>query len=96
MEIDSNELKELMIKKHLNLIDIRDHYSYSNGTIDGAVNIPYQELILSFNQYLKKGECYYLFCQHGSNSRMLRDFLSRRGFLVININGGYQGYKDSH
>ena len=39
-EIDSYELLDIMKSKKINLIDIRDSYIYSLGTITGAKNIP--------------------------------------------------------
>lgn len=96
MEIDSYELRELMKKESINLIDIRDYYSYCQGSIEGSIHIPYQSLSSFPEKYLKKDQTYYIFCNHGSNSRRLRDFLLRRGFDIVNIRGGYIDYKDSY
>lgn len=94
-EIDSYELFDIMKRKDINLIDIRDEYIYSSGTIGNAKNIPQNYLITNPNDYLNYNDTYYIFCSHGNNSRRLCDFLSKRGFHVVNIVDGYYGYKGS-
>ena len=59
-EIDIYKLKELLKNNNLNLIDIRDNYSYLNGTIKNAKNIPYNELLINPNKYLNKNKTYYV------------------------------------
>lgn len=94
-EIDSYELIELIKKENIHLIDIRDSYIYSSGTIGNAKNIPLNYLLTNPDDYLEKNKTYYFFCNYGSNSKRLCNFLSRRGYDVVNIVDGYQGYKDS-
>lgn len=94
-EIDSYELLDIMKSEKINLIDIRDSYIYSLGTITGAKNIPLNYLLVNPNDYLDNSSTYYVFCNHGNNSKKLCNFLSRKGYQVINIIDGYQGYKDS-
>ena len=50
-EIDSYELFDIMKRKDINLIDIRDEYIYSSGTIGNAKNIPQNYLITNPNDY---------------------------------------------
>ena len=95
-EIDIYKLKELLKNNNLNLIDIRDNYSYLNGTIKNAKNIPYNELLINPNKYLNKNETYYIFCQFGSSSNGLCSRLASLGYDVVTILGGYSSYvKDS-
>ncbi len=94
-EIDSYELIDMMKKENLNLIDIRDSYISSSGTIANAKNIPLNFLITNPSDYLNYNDTYYIFCERGSNSRRLCSFLHRKGYHVVNILDGYQGYKDS-
>lgn len=91
-EIDTYELIDLLNSKSVNLIDIRDNYIYSKGTIKNAKNIPTNSLITNPEIYLNKNEYYYIFCNYGTTSRSLCDYLSRQGFKVINIIGGYHSY----
>ena len=72
-------------------IDIRDSKSYNNGHIAGAINIPFNRLI-SNPEILDKKETYYLYCQSGSNSRILVSYLNSLGYSCINLDGGYSKY----
>lgn len=94
-EIDSYELNDILKDQDINLIDLRDKYIYSSGTIKNAKNIPSNYLLMDADSYLDKNKTYYFFCSHGNNSRYVCDFLSKRGFHVVNIIDGYQGYLDS-
>lgn len=94
-QINSYELIELIDSKKINLIDIRDSYAYSCGTIKDAKNIPYNFLIIDHSKYLDKKDTYYIFCSSGSTSYKVCDQLSRLGYKVVNIIGGYKEYKDS-
>ncbi len=91
-EINTSKLKELLKKDNLNLIDIRDNYSYLNGTIENAINIPYSELLINPDKYLNKRKTYYIFCSFGSSSKGLCSHLSNLGYNVINVVGGYSSY----
>lgn len=73
-------------------IDIRDTRSYKMGHIEGAINIPALKLYKSPSLYLKKDETYYIYCQSGSNSRLLVNYLNSMGYVCINLEGGYSKY----
>ena len=94
-EIDSYELIDVMSKENINLIDIRDSYIYSSGTIKNAKNIPLNYLLTNPRDYLNANDKYYIFCNSGNSSFKLCQYLSKLGYNVVNIIDGYQGYKDS-
>ena len=78
---------------HINLIDIRSNYMYIQGTIENAINIDGVELCTSPDKYLDKEKEYYLFCNTGSTSKSVCIFLSRKGYNLINIIGGYSSFR---
>lgn len=91
-EIDTYQLIDIMKKKPIHLIDIRDNYKFSEGSIASAKNIPSNFLLTNPEEYLDLNKEYYIFCNHGSTSRRVCEILSRRGYHVINISGGYTSY----
>lgn len=93
-EIDSYELNELLKTTNINLIDIRDSYEFSFGTIGNAKNIPFNYLMLNPSDYLNLEETYYIFCNSGINSYKLCKYLTKLGYKVFNVIGGYSGYED--
>ncbi len=91
-KINTNELKELLNTETLDLIDIRNNYSYLSGTIENAKNISSNSLIANPSKYLEKNKKYYIFCNNGSSSEFVCNYLYKLGYNVINIVGGYNSY----
>ncbi len=88
--INVNDMDNLIGK--VNLIDIRETYEYSGGSLKGARNIPMGELLGNPDKYLKKDKEYYIMCQSGSRSSRASSMLTKQGFKVINVAGGYGSY----
>ena len=88
--ISTNELKGLVGK--VNIIDLRDSINYNIGHIPTSRNINYLDLIINPNNYISKDSKYYLYCTYGYNSAKTCLSLSKRGFNVINVIGGYNSY----
>lgn len=88
--IDSISVSELKKLQNINIIDIRSIERYNNGYIEGAINIPLEQLLININKYLSKTKKYYIYCQKGIQSRKLCQILKNNGFEVVNIIGGYE------
>ena len=76
----------------INLIDIRSPEKYNIGHIKGAKNIPFNDLLINYTKYLNRNYIYYIYCQKGIQSRRICEILSNKGYLVINIIGGYEAF----
>ena len=74
----------------INIIDIRSNEKFNSSHIPYAINIPFDKLILNPNKYLKLNGKYYLYCTKGKKSISLCTYLSKQGYNVINISGGYE------
>jgi len=88
--IPNINVKDLNNYNNINLIDIRSNQSYNNNHIDGAINIPYEKILIEPNKYLDMNQKYFIYCQKGITSRKLCQILQNKGYKVININGGYE------
>ena len=88
--INTNDLKGLIGK--VNIIDIRDNYLYRLGYIPTAKNIPINYLYVLPDKYLDKEKTYYIYCSQGMQSAKLCSFLTKEGYKVINVLGGYNSY----
>ncbi|MBQ3142491.1 MAG: rhodanese-like domain-containing protein [Bacilli bacterium] len=62
------------------IIDVQDRSMFNISHINGAINIPYDDLINNYRTYLNKNETYYLYCKSGK--------LSKRASIILN----YLGY----
>lgn len=94
-DITCLELKQVMSQRPIQIIDIRDNYQYQLGKIPTARNIPINFLLTGPENYLNKEETYYIYCEFGNRSKRACQELRELGYKVINVDGGYQEYKQS-
>lgn len=88
--LTSISIEELNKLSSINIIDIRSTQSYNNNHIPNAINIPFEQLITKPNQYLKPGQKYFIYCQKGLVSKKACQILSKLGYYVVDIIGGYE------
>ncbi len=74
------------------LLDVREHAEYELGTINGAVNIPLDELRSKLNE-LPKDKTIYVFCQIGLRGYLAARILMQKGYTAKNLSGGLKTYK---
>lgn len=67
------------------IIDLQSKEDYNGFHLNGAVNIPYDELINNYRKYLNKNEKYKLYCKKGKLSKRAVAILSYLGYNVINV-----------
>ena len=88
-------IKQLMNLKNPKIIDIRDKYSYSQGHINNAVNIPYYSILYNYSIYLNKTDTYYLYCDYGKQSMEISNRLNLFGYHTFYIKEGYLDFKNN-
>lgn len=71
------------------IIDIRDKEKFNTSHIPNSINIDYNFLLENPQKYLNFDDVYYIYCQHGKTSLRVCISLSKYGYNVINIMGGY-------
>ena len=75
------------------VIDVRSKADYSKGHIDGAVNIPHEELKKALGG-LDKNRKYVTHCNKGTTGNAAQNLLLNSGFSeVYNLSGGYSQYR---
>lgn len=75
------------------LLDTRTQEEYDLGTIEGAINIPVDELRGRLNE-IPKAKHIYVFCQVGLRGYVACRILSQKGYEnVSNLSGGYKTYQ---
>jgi len=89
-----NELGEKLLKGGFLLLDVRTPEEVAIAAIDGATNIPLDELekrVGELGQWLD-GEVVVM-CHHGIRSAMASKWLRMQGFkTVLNLSGGIDAY----
>ena len=88
--IRASELKGLIGK--VNIIDIRKNFMYNLGSIPTSRNIPKEFLLMDPSKYLDKDTNYYICCTQGMESVKVCESLSKMGYKVTNVLGGYHDY----
>lgn len=87
-EISAQELKELLAKEDVQVIDVREAHETPKVEILNAVNIPLQSIPQNMDK-IAKDKKVIIHCQHGVRSMHAIDFLEQNGFdNLINLTGG--------
>ena len=86
-----NEIDSL-VKNEEFILDVREPFEISLGTIESSVNIPLGEIRKRINE-IPKDKTIYVYCQVGQRGYVACRMLSQLGYKVINIDGGYKTYE---
>ena len=78
-------------KEKIMVLDVREPSEYKKGHIDGAVNIPLNDLRKRMGEIPKDREVW-AHCLEGQRSYYAARVLSQYGYDIKNISGGYKTY----
>lgn len=82
----------------MELIDLRNRAAYECSHLKGAINIPFEELeeMIQEEQFCLCSDLPLVFyCTRGSQSMLVCNHLSARGYSVVNTAGGLVAYRGS-
>lgn len=71
------------------VIDLRSREEFEKVHVEGARNIPYEDLEM-FSKYLPKEKLYLFYCDRGSSSLLAAKELGREGIRAATLVGGIQ------
>jgi rhodanese-related sulfurtransferase len=93
--ISTKELKVLLAKQKIQLIDVRSPEEIKEGAIKTALFANYYEVDFhkKASEQLDKNKPVYLYCRSGNRSAKASKILDANGFNVINVSGGYVEWK---
>lgn len=80
---------ENLDKEGYTLVDVRTEMEYSNGHIEGAINIPVDSMRERLGE-LDKNKKIVEYCQVGLRGYIADRILTQHGFDVVNVTGGYK------
>lgn len=87
------EIESLKKDKNNLFIDVRSEDEYQSGHIDGAINIPLDELRNHLNE-IDKNKMLCINCQSALRSYIACRILSQHGFKCKHLSGGYRIYSN--
>jgi rhodanese-related sulfurtransferase len=93
--ISVKELKVLLLKERIQLMDVRSPKEIKEGAIKTALFANYYEVDFyeKASQQLNKNKPVYLYCRSGNRSKKAATVLDANGFRVVNVLGGYMQWK---
>lgn len=92
--IGIKEVEERLREKDTRLVDMRTREEYDLYHLEGAINVPYQELE-AYKGKLSKNITYILYCERGAHSLLAARALSREGYRVYTVIGGIRAWEES-
>ena len=87
------DIESLKKDKNNLFIDVRNEDEYQSGHIDGAINIPLDELRNHLNE-IDKNKTLCINCQSALRSYIACRILSQHGFKCKHLSGGYRIYSN--
>lgn len=87
------DIESLKKDKNNLFIDVRNEDEYQSGHIDGAINIPLDELRKHLNE-INKNKTLCINCQSALRSYIACRILSQHGFKCKHLSGGYRIYSN--
>ncbi|AUC85395.1 rhodanese-like domain-containing protein [Polaribacter sp. ALD11] len=93
--ISTKELKVLLEKENIQLMDVRSPKEIEEGTIKTALFANYFDTDFQekASELIDKSKPVYLYCRSGNRSGKASVILKEKGFKVVNILGGYNQWK---
>ncbi|MCL2320714.1 MAG: FAD-dependent oxidoreductase, partial [Oscillospiraceae bacterium] len=86
-----NDVKDLINRDDVILIDVRKSIEYESSHIDGYINIPLEDIRKKINE-LDKNKKVYTTCKMGLRSYTACRILTEYGFECYSLSGGYRLY----
>lgn len=82
---------EKLDRAEIVIVDIRSEEEFKRGTIDGAINLPIEEILARIDE-LEKEKTIYVLCHTGEKSKGITEELTKQGFTACNVEGGYRSF----
>jgi adenylyltransferase/sulfurtransferase len=86
-EISPSELRDLMARGSVNLVDVREPWEAQICSIEGGSLLPMRSLPQRL-QEIPRERPVALYCHHGHRSLVAAQFLAQHGYEALSLNGG--------
>jgi hydroxyacylglutathione hydrolase len=92
--ISAHNFSEKLKIYKVNILDVRKPLEYESEHVEGAVNVPLDN-VNDFIGNLDKTKPYYVYCAGGYRSMIFNSILKARGFdNMVDVSGGFKTIKD--
>jgi rhodanese-related sulfurtransferase len=91
--IDARTLRDRAAgSENLTIVDVRNGREWREGHIDGAVNVPVQEIAARAGELRGRGRIATI-CESGLRSSLAASLLQQAGLDVVNVSDGTAAYR---
>ena len=80
-------IKKLVKEQGATVIDVRNPWEFEEGHVEGAINIPLEEIPMKIDDIREMHQPVIVYCRSGGRSGMAMGFLQQGGLSTV-INGG--------
>ncbi len=92
-KVDANGFKAEVEGKKVQLVDVRTPGEYKQGHIENAENHNvFDKNFMEQMAKYKKDQPIYVYCRSGGRSMKAANMLKSKGYNVVNLNGGFNGW----
>lgn len=97
-DVSVENLKEVLSTNTVQLLDVRTPEEWQEGVIEGAITVNFfdEDFEQKASEKLKKETPVYIYCRSGGRSKKASNLLSKKGFEVYNVLGGYTAWKSNN
>lgn len=81
-------LQEIVNNPNTTIVDVRMPFEYEEEHIEGAINIPLQEIPQRIEEFKKMKQPIVVYCRSGNRSGQAQMFLRHHGITEIYNGGG--------
>jgi rhodanese-related sulfurtransferase len=81
-------IKELLQDPNVTILDVRSPMEYQSGHINGAINIPVDEMAYRMDELKALTPPFILYCRSGARSSMAAHYMTQAGFTEVYNAGG--------
>lgn len=95
--VPADEFATLIANPEVQRLDVRTVAEYSEGHIPGSININVlnDEFAAAADSTLQKDKPVALYCRSGKRSKKAAAILSKKGYIVYDLDKGFNGWKES-
>ena len=90
-QITADEAHEMISKKDVIILDVREDNEFNQGHLENAINIPLEDLEKRLNE-LNKDNKIIVYCLSGTRADIALEILEKNGFNNIYTFGGIEDW----
>ena len=95
--VNAEEFAKVITTPEVQILDVRTAEEYAEGHIANSLNldVKQEDFTTLAEKALDKSQTVALYCRSGRRSKMAADLLTKEGYKVVELGGGFNEWKDT-